>query len=145
MTVVEILFFLVVVFIFIQTVNKSSTSPSSSSTNPSSNMAGKVVEVKSKAEFENLIKANARVIVDFSATWCGPCKAIAPIFAKLSEAHGNIKFVKVDVDEVAEVAREYNVTAMPTFLFIKDGSVVGEPLRGANPSALGAQVAQFAA
>ncbi|KAJ1921137.1 hypothetical protein IWQ60_006828 [Tieghemiomyces parasiticus] len=145
MTVVEILFFLVVVFIFIQTVNKSSTSPPSSSTNSSFNMAGKVVEVKSKAEFDDLIKNNARVIVDFSATWCGPCKTIAPIFAKLSETYGNIKFVKVDVDDVAEVAQAYSVTAMPTFLSFKDGSVVGEPLRGANPSALTAQVNMLSA
>lgn len=69
------------------------------------------------------------------ATWCGPCKAIAPIFHELSEAMPNVVFLKVDVDENPETAAKYSVSAMPTFLFIKGGEIV-DRLMGANPDRL---------
>ena len=70
-----------------------------------------------------------------SLRWCGPCKMIAPLFAELSEAFDDVIFVKVDVDENPETAAMYGVSAMPTFVFIKDGDVV-DRLMGANPTRL---------
>jgi thioredoxin 1 len=64
------------------------------------------------------------IVVDFTASWCGPCKLMAPVFAELSRKFGQLVFVKVDVDEVQEVAAQYEVRAMPTFLFIKDGQQI---------------------
>jgi len=66
------------------------------------------------------------VVVDFFATWCGPCKRIAPAIERLSQELPNVIFLKVDVDEVSGVAAEQNVSVMPSFLFFKKGSKVHE-------------------
>ena len=71
------------------------------------------------------------VVIDFSASWCGPCKMIAPMYEQLSDTTNDVIFVKVDVDENPETAMKYSVSAMPTFVFIKKGEVV-EKLMGAN-------------
>ena len=82
------------------------------------------------------------VVIDFSATWCGPCKAIAPFFQELCQTTPEgVIFVKVDVDENPETAAEYSVSAMPTFVFIKNGEVV-DRLMGANPQRLQDLIAQ---
>jgi thioredoxin 1 len=64
-------------------------------------------------------------VIDFTATWCGPCKMIAPFFEEMSVEFGDAcVFLKVDVDEGGEIAQAYSVMSMPTFLFIKDGKIV---------------------
>ncbi|KAL8230813.1 hypothetical protein R6Q57_000591 [Mikania cordata] len=68
------------------------------------------------------------LVVDFTASWCGPCRAIAPILADFAKKFTNVSFLKVDVDEVETVAQEYSVEAMPTFLFFKNGEVVDKVL-----------------
>lgn len=64
------------------------------------------------------------MIIDFTAVWCGPCRIIAPVFAEYAKKFPGAIFLKVDVDELKEVAEEYKIEAMPTFLFIKDGEKV---------------------
>jgi thioredoxin 1 len=64
------------------------------------------------------------VVIDFFATWCGPCKAIAPLYEKLAGIFTEITCVKVDVDESQELVDNFGVRAMPTFVFLKDGEVV---------------------
>ena len=64
------------------------------------------------------------VLIDFFATWCGPCKRIAPYFEKLSEEYTGMTFLKVDVDESPEIVNEFDISAMPTFVFIKNGVIV---------------------
>merc|ERR1712023_434740 len=61
------------------------------------------------------------VVVDFTATWCGPCQRIAPVFQKLAEEMPDVVFVKVDVDENEETAGECGIQAMPTFQYYKNG------------------------
>ena len=73
--------------------------------------------------------------VDFTATWCGPCKFIGPIFEKMSVNYPNAKFIKVDVDAGEQIASEQGISAMPTFKIYKDGVVVGE-LVGASEGEL---------
>merc|ERR1712083_1285165 len=60
------------------------------------------------------------VVVDFHATWCGPCKMIAPHLEEMDKTMDDVVFLKVDVDECEDIAEEYKVTAMPTFVFLKN-------------------------
>lgn len=75
-------------------------------------------------------------MVDFFATWCGPCKAVSPVVGKLSETYANVRFIQVDVDKVPSVAGELGVTAMPTFVLFKNGSPLENRVVGANVKAL---------
>jgi len=83
--------------------------------------------------------AGRLVVIDFTATWCGPCQMIAPIFKEMSNTYDDVVFLKVDVDENAETAANYNVSAMPTFIFIKGGVVV-DRVMGADPTKLKASI-----
>ncbi|KAI8307833.1 Thioredoxin-1 [Colletotrichum sp. SAR11_59] len=104
-----------------------------------------VHNVKSKEEFNDALKDNPLVILDAFATWCGPCKAIAPILANLSNTkeHKGLHFVKIDVDEVPDLSQDLGIRAMPTFLIFKNGEKIEEVV-GANPNALTAAVKKFA-
>jgi thioredoxin 1 len=91
-----------------------------------------------------LSSGNTYLIVDFYATWCPPCKVIAPVFEQLSKLHsapGKVEFAKVNVDEQREVAVQYGIQAMPTFLVLKDGKVV-DTIKGADAASLKRVVAK---
>ena len=93
--------------------------------------------MRNDSEFNQLIRENHNkpVLVDFTATWCGPCKAIAPVFDALSKSYPGIIFVKVDVDMMSETASKFSVTAMPTFhVVLAEKSV--DMIRGANEGQL---------
>lgn len=64
------------------------------------------------------------VLVDFYADWCGPCRMTAPIIEELANEEKNVKFVKVNVDENPDLASQYQIFSIPTFLIFKDGKVV---------------------
>ncbi|KAK3934092.1 thioredoxin-like protein [Diplogelasinospora grovesii] len=90
-------------------------------------MADSVQHISSSNDFSSLLSSTMYVIADFYADWCGPCRAIAPAYAQLAKTHSipnYLAFAKVNVDTVQAVAQEYKVTAMPTFLFFKDGKQV---------------------
>jgi thioredoxin 1 len=87
-------------------------------------------DIASAEEFETILAdasaSGKLVVMDFYAEWCMPCKIIAPVYAEMSAAEefSNAVFVKVDIDKVQSIAEKYEITSMPTFLFIKDGAVV---------------------
>lgn len=60
-------------------------------------------------------------VVDFSATWCGPCKMLAPVFHELAEEMGDVDFFNIDVDENQELAGKYGIQGVPSILIFKDG------------------------
>lgn len=99
--------------------------------------------VASKAEWDQHLEAAAAAgkatIVDFAATWCGPCKMVAPFFEQLSEEFQTVQFLKVDVDEVPAVAEACGISAMPTFQVFKNKEKVDE-LVGASKEKLKALV-----
>ena len=85
---------------------------------------GQVLHVEDDAAFKALLASGVPVIVDFSATWCGPCKAIAPLFTELAAEHPQTVFAKVDVDECEETAETHGVNAMPTFQAFSGGQKI---------------------
>lgn len=102
--------------------------------------SGNVHKLASAEQLDALLKANSHVVVDFYADWCPPCRAIAPVFSKLADEHaraGHLAFAKVNVDHVNGVARRYDVSAMPTFVFFEKGQpapVLGADKVKAGPS-----------
>ncbi|KAF2201731.1 thioredoxin [Delitschia confertaspora ATCC 74209] len=101
-------------------------------------MSGKegVHVLDSKKAFEEALESKDTLLVlDCFATWCGPCKVIAPQVVKFSNVYPQARFYKIDVDEVPDVAQELGIRAMPTFLLFKNGEKVAEVV-GANPKAL---------
>lgn len=93
------------------------------------------IEIKNN-NLNELTAAGLPVVLDFYATWCGPCKKIAPIIEELAtEFDGKIAVGKCDVDENDEIAAQYGIRNIPTVLFIKDGQVVDKHV-GAAPKSL---------
>jgi thioredoxin len=82
-------------------------------------------------EFEAKIAKDTLTVVDFTATWCGPCRYMAPTFDELKKSYPEIAFLKIDIDECEDLAIKYDITAVPTFLVFQSGKVV-EAYTGAS-------------
>lgn len=94
-----------------------------------------VIHIKKENFEEEVLKSKVPVMLDFSATWCGPCKMVAPAVNELAaDFHGKAKIAKLDIDESVELAQKYNVMSVPTLLYFKDGKVVDQ-IVGAVPKA----------
>merc|ERR1712087_534048 len=76
---------------------------------------GKVVSIHSSDEWKRLLESSPMVIIDCYATWCPPCKAAAPVYARMSEEYQGCVFAKMNVDEVPDLSQSLQVKAMPTF------------------------------
>ncbi|EXJ94520.1 thioredoxin 1 [Capronia coronata CBS 617.96] len=125
-----------------QQARNSSTSTSTTTTShPAHAKKYGVNPIHSKSSFDTSVlsaPAGRLVVLDCFATWCGPCKVIAPELVKFSESEefkDKVDFYKIDVDEVPDVAQELGVRAMPTFMLFKNGEKVAEVV-GANKKAL---------
>ena len=94
------------------------------------------VKEVSDGTFEaEVLKSTTPVLIDFYATWCGPCKMMAPVIDEVANDYaGKLKVVKIDVDAAGETAASMGVTAMPTFVVVKNGQEVWRRL-GAAPKA----------
>ena len=74
---------------------------------------------------EEVLNSELQVLVDFFATWCGPCKMLAPVIAEISERYeGKVKVGKVNVDEENELAMKYQISSIPTLVLFKDGKII---------------------
>ncbi len=81
----------------------------------------KVIEVNEN-NFENeVLNSKTKVLVDFNAVWCGPCKMLGPVLEEYAENHDNVKIVSINVDDNNDLARKYNVFSIPCLVVIKDG------------------------
>lgn len=85
-----------------------------------------VISISNVDQLNNIITSsnNKPIVIEFSATWCGPCKRIAPHFNQLAQNMKNIIFCKVDINDCEELAMEFNIKSVPTFIFIKDGKII---------------------
>ncbi|KAL6791251.1 PITH domain-containing protein [Trichoderma sp. SZMC 28013] len=109
-------------------------------------MTDSLVNVTSKAQFDDLLSSSRIVVADFWADWCAPCKQIAPLYASLAEQisrPGLLTFVKIDNDANQDLAKEYGITALPTFLLFRSGQVIHK-VQGANPTELRAVIEKLA-
>ena len=94
--------------------------------------------------FNEIINSDKPVLVDFYATWCGPCKAMGPVIEELGkELEGRARVLKVDVDKNQVVAGQYNVQAVPTLIIFKDGQIVWRNAGTMPKPALLAQIEQY--
>ena len=81
-----------------------------------------VTQIKTKEEFLNLIKTNKKVVIDFYADWCGPCKMMAPFFEEVSNESNETIFAKINVDELESLSSEFEITSIPTLILFVEGN-----------------------
>ena len=86
-----------------------------------------------KAEFEQLLTEQKLVVADYTATWCGPCRVVAPLIDKLATEYSDrVSVVKIDIDENKDTAKKYGIRSIPAVLVFRDGEVVGSQF-GSQP------------
>ncbi len=96
-------------------------------------MSEKIKYVSTTKEFDDLLANEKFVLVDFWATWCAPCRMIAPVIEKLSEQYeGKITVAKVDVDQQQELSIRYGIQSIPTVILYKDGKIAAKEI-GVKP------------
>ena len=74
-------------------------------------------------EYAEIINSSSPVVIDFHATWCGPCKVLSPILEELNDEIEGVEFVKLDVDQHPQIAGQNQVMGVPTVVILKDGEV----------------------
>ena len=79
--------------------------------------------IKTETEFNEIIN-EGKVVVDFFATWCGPCRMFAPVYEEVSNQLSTITFLKVDIDEIENLPKKYGIMSVPTLLLFENGQVI---------------------
>ena len=79
------------------------------------------MKVELNNNFDEIINSNAKVLVDFYADWCGPCKMVGPLISQIADEHEDIAVVKVNVDDEMDLAEKFGVASIPTIILFKDG------------------------
>jgi thioredoxin len=101
-----------------------------------------MADVVTESTFEQeVLKSETPVLVDFWAEWCGPCHAVAPILDKIAEERaGELRLVKVNIDEEPEIAERYGIASIPTMVLFKDGEPAAAAIGAQPKTALEAQL-----
>lgn len=86
-----------------------------------------MLHIESKEQFYEEIK-NGKVIVDFFATWCAPCRMLSPVLEEIEKETEDLRILKVNVDDIIDLAADFQVSSIPLLLFFQDGKKIGESL-----------------
>jgi thioredoxin 1 len=98
-------------------------------------MAGNTVKVTDQSFADDVLTSEKPVLVDFWATWCGPCKMVAPVLEEIADEHGEkLTIAKVDIDANPGIARDYQIMSIPTLMVFQGGKPVKQ-IVGAKPKA----------
>ena len=92
----------------------------------------KVLHINNDNFQNEVLNSDKPVLLDFFASWCGPCRMVGPILDEIAEEREDIKVCKVDIDEQPELASRYRIMSVPTLMVLKDGKIVEQSL-GAKP------------
>ncbi len=92
-----------------------------------------IKQLINKDDFEKAISSNDKVIIDFFATWCGPCKMLAPMLEQTANKNQAWTILEVDIDKFKDLASKYNIQAVPTLIFIKNKKII-EKSMGFKPA-----------
>ena len=92
----------------------------------------KVLHINKDNFHKEVLNSDKPVLLDFFASWCGPCRMVAPILDEIAEEREDIKVCKVDIDEQPELASRYRIMSVPTLMVMKEGRIVEQSI-GAKP------------
>ncbi|MBU1863531.1 MAG: thioredoxin [Candidatus Omnitrophica bacterium] len=99
-------------------------------------MSGNIIEATEK-DFTQLVDTTLPIVIDFWAEWCSPCKRLTPVIEELAaEMDGQVKFIKINVDNNQEIASQYQVMSIPTLIFLKNGQEVDRMVGAAGKDSL---------
>ncbi|XP_074369653.1 thioredoxin H2-like [Apium graveolens] len=108
--------------------------------------AGRVLSFHSSAKWRSHFQVSKEttklMVIHFTAAWCGPCRTMDPVLRDFAATYADVEFIKIDVDELEDVAREYAVQALPAFILIKKGKAVDKVV-GAEKIALQKKIEKY--
>lgn len=81
----------------------------------------RIIAIRSNDQLEEILKANKKVLVDFKAEWCGPCKMLQPVLEQLSDENDEAVIIQIDVDHNQDIAQKFEIMSIPTIIMFKDG------------------------